>query len=294
MGDRIKRVLQAVKGNRFIARALEVNTRYGSDGGGYLSAALAYYGFLSLFPLILVGLSAVGFVLAHDARAQAEWASRLAGSVPGLGSLIGNNLSAVIDKRAGAGVIGIVGLLWSGTALTNAAGYSLSRVYRRSDVQGLIKQKVWSVSSTVGLGLFALTGIGVAGTVAGVHARSWAGPVFAVGAVLVAYALDVALFLVCYRVLTAGWGPPFSKLWPGSLFAAAGWTILKVAGAWYASRTVAHASQVYGTFGTLVGALTLLYLASRLFLYGAELNVVLNGKGGRKMTDDRLSAKRDA
>jgi hypothetical protein len=130
-----------------------------------------------------------------------------------------------------------------------------------------------------------------------VHARSWAGPLLGVAAVLVAYALDVALFMVSYRVLTAGWGPPFSKLWPGSLFAAAGWTILKVAGAWYASRTVAHASQVYGTFGTVVGALTVLYLASRLFLYGAELNVVLNGtpkaKGGRKMTDEKDDARRE-
>src|SRR5207247_10512709 len=98
-------------------------------------------------------------------------------------------------------------------------------------------------------------------------------------ALVVAYGLDVVLVLVSYRVLTAGWGPPFSKLWPGALLAAGGWTALKVAGAWYASRTVAHASQVYGTFGAVVGALTLLYLASRLFLYGAELHVVLNGAG---------------
>src|SRR5690242_5772522 len=138
----VKRALETVKRNRFVARALAVNSRYGEDGGGYLSASLAYYGFLSLFPLILVGLSAIGFLLAHDPRAQAEWASRLAGSVPGLGSLIGNNISAVVDKRTGAGVIGVIGLLWSGTALTNAGGYSLSRVYRRPEVKGLIKQKV--------------------------------------------------------------------------------------------------------------------------------------------------------
>ena len=280
MGDKLKAVLERVKRNRIVARALQVNSRYGADGGGYLSASLAYYGFLSLFPLILVALSGIGFILAHDPRAQAEWASRLAASVPGIGALIGKNIAAVVDKRAGAGILGVVGLLWSGTALTNAGGYSLSRVYRRPEAQGMIKQKVWSVSSTIGLGLVALAGIGVAGTVAGVHARSWVGPVVGVATVVVAYALDVLLFLVSYRVLTAGWGPSFSKLWPGSLLAAAGWTVLKVAGAWYASRTVAHASQVYGTFGTVVGALAILYLAARLFLYGAELNVVLMG-GGR-------------
>src|SRR5581483_4833740 len=259
MGDKFKRVLEAMKRNRFVARALQVNSRYGEDGGGYLSAALTYYGFLSLFPLILVALSVVGFVLAHDAAAQREWATRLAGSIPGLGSLIGDNISAVIGKRAGAGIIGVVGLLWSGTALTNAGGYSLSRVYRRPEVHGLIKQKVWSVSSTAGLGAVALAGVGVAGAVAGVHAKGVAGVLIAAAGILVAYALDVILFIVAYRVLTAGWGPRFAKLWPGAVFAGAGWTVLKVAGAWYASRTVSHASQVYGTFGTVVGALTLLY-----------------------------------
>jgi len=285
MGSGFKRVLETVKANRFVARALQVNARYGSDGGGYLSAALAYYGFLSLFPLILVALSAIGFVLVHDPHAQAEWTSRLAGSVPGLGPLIGDNIATVIDKRAGAGVIGLIGLFWSGTALTNAGGDALRRVYRQPDAKGLIKQKVWSIASTVGLGIVALAGIVVAGAVAGVHASGWLGPLLAAAAILVAYALDVLLFLASYRVLTWGSGPPLAKLWPGALLAAAGWTVLKVAGAWYASRTVAHASQVYGTFGTVVGALTLLYLASRLFLYGAELNVVLNAEGGSVRLD---------
>src|SRR5438552_2847568 len=109
MGDRIKRVLERVKRNRVVARVLQVNTRYGEDGGGYLAAAMTYYGFLSLFPLILVALSAIGFVLAHDVQAQAQWASRLAGSVPGLGSLVGKNIGAIVDKRTGAGIIGVLG-----------------------------------------------------------------------------------------------------------------------------------------------------------------------------------------
>jgi YihY family inner membrane protein len=282
MGDRIKRVLDTVKSNRVVARVLEVNSRYGADGGGYLSAAMTYYGFLSLFPLILVALSVIGFVLAHNAAAQADWAAKIAGSVPGLGSLIGKNISSVVAKRAGAGAIGVIGLLWSGTALVNASGYALSRIFRRPEVQGLVKQKVWSVSSTIGLGLVALIGVAIGGAVGGVHAHSWAGVLLAIAAVIVTYALDCVLFLASYRVLTAGGGPPLRNLWPGALLAAAGWTALKVAGTWYAARTVANASQVYGTFGTVVGALALLYLASRLFLYGAELNVVL-AEGGKKV-----------
>jgi membrane protein len=291
MVDSIKRAVERVKSNPIVARVLRINSRYGEDGGGYLAAAMTYYGFLSLFPLILVALSIVGFVLANDPQAQGEWATRLAGSVPGLGSLIGDNIGAVVEKRASTGVIGVAGLLWSGTALTNAGGYALSRVYRRPEMQGLVKQTAWSILSTVGLGFVALIGVGVAGVVGGIHASSWIGPVVTASAIVVAYALDVALFLVSYRVLTAGWGPPFGKLWPGAVLAAGGWTILKVAGSWFAARTVANASTLYGTFGTVIGALTLLYLASRLFLYGAELNVVLDdNKGGTKLLAHRAAA----
>jgi YihY family inner membrane protein len=292
MVDRFKLVLERLKANRLVATVLAVNSRYGADGGGYLSAALTYFGFLSLFPLILVALSAVGFVLAHDPHAQTQWAARLAGSVPGLGTLVGRNIGAVVAKRTGAGIVGVLGLLWSGTALTNAGGYSLSRVYRRPEVRGFVKQKVWSLSSTAGLGLLALAGVGVAGSFGGVHARGWLGMVAGIGAVIVAFALDFVLFLVSYRVLSAGSGPSFSTLWPGAVLAAAGWTALKVAGSWYASRTVAHASQVYGTFGTVVGVLALLYLASRLFLYGAELNVVLEEHRGGTMKKPRGKPRR--
>src|SRR5687768_11004844 len=166
--DRLKRI----KGVRLV---LDINTRYGQDGGGYLAASLTYYGFLSVFPLLLLALAAVGFVLAGDVQAQREWAGRLSESIPGLGPLIGDNIQALVDRRTGAGIIGVVGLLWSGTGLTNAAGYSLSRVFRRPEVQGFVQKKVWSIAATVGLGLLALAGVAISGTVAGLQAQGAVG-----------------------------------------------------------------------------------------------------------------------
>lgn len=293
MKDRVGRALERVRNAPVVSGALWVNAKYNEDDGGYLAAAMTYYGFLSLFPLILVALSAIGFVLAHNETAQAAWTARLAGSVPGLGPLIGQNIDAVVKARAGAGVVGLAGLLWSGTALTNASGYALSRVYRRTEVKGFVRQKVWSAGSTAGLGLLALTGVGVAGAVAGTHASGAAGGALAALTVAVAFVLDVALFCASYRLLTPGSGPPWRQLLPGAMLAAVGWTLLKVAGAWYASRTVAGASQVYGTFGTVVGVMAMLYLASRLFLYGAELNAMLFEAGeARGLT--KLTARRAA
>lgn len=266
--DRLKRI-------RVIRFALDVNTRYGEDGGGHLAASLTYYAFLSLFPLILLALAGIGFFLAGDPQARAEWGARISDAVPGLGPLIAENLESLVSSRRGASIIGLVGLVLSATGLTNAAGYALSRVYRHPEVQGFVQKRVWSLSATAGLGLVALAGVVVSSFVGGLRGTGAIGLGLSVGAALLSLLLDVVLFAVCYRVLTAGWGPPFSELWPGALLAGAGWTALKIGGTWFAARTVANASEVYGTFGSVVGALGLIYLAARLFLYGAEMNAVL-------------------
>lgn len=271
-----------------------VHARYGKDGGGQLAAALTYFGFLSIFPLILLALAAVGFVLASNPSAQTQWATRLSESVPGLGPLIGENIDALVAQRAGAGLLGLLGSLWSGTALTNSAGFALSRVFRRPEIHGFVRQKVWSISSTVGLGIVALAGVALSGAVAGISAPGGFGALMGIAATLVAFALDATLFCASYRVLTTGGGPAVRQLLPGALLAGAGWTALKVAGAWYAARTVAGASEVYGTFGSVVGVLTLLYLASSLFLYGAELNALLmertDGQTGTRSAMRRVAA----
>jgi uncharacterized BrkB/YihY/UPF0761 family membrane protein len=85
-------------------------------------------------------------------------------------------------------------------------------------------------------------------------------------------------------LLTQRRGPPFGKLWVGATFAAVGWTVLKLAGGWYAERVVGGATAVYGTFAAVVGALAILHLSARLLLYGAEINAVLiEEKGGGPM-----------
>ena len=282
--DRLKRI-------KVIRFALAVNTRYGEDGGGHLAASLSYYAFLSLFPLILLALAGIGFVLAGDPQTQAEWGERISDAIPGLGPLIAENLESLVSSRRGASIIGIVGLVFSGTRLTNAAGYALSRVYRHSEVQGFMRQRLWSLSATAGLGLVALCGVVLSSIVGSLRGTGGAlGIGLSVAATLVSLVLDVVLFAVSYRVLTARWGPRFSKLWPGALLAGAGWTGLKIGGTWLAAHIVANASEVYGTFGSVVGALGLTYLASRLFLYGAEINAVLFAdKDGRSQPRDEVT-----
>lgn len=273
-------------------RAKRLGERYAEDSGGYLSAAIAYYAFLSVFPLLLLGLSIVGFALAHNPSLRDEISRELARSVPGIETLLGRNLTAFEEARVGAGIIGLAGLLWTGTGVVGAGRNAVLRVFRQATPKGGLGDKLWLVGVTAGLGVVALASTGLATVAGGLDSEGPAG-------VVVAFGLDLGLFLVTYRLLMrrmTSWG----DLFPGALFAAAAWTLLKLLGTWYATTTVERAETVYGTFAATVGVLVLLYLAARVFVYGAELNAVLLEEGGggsmrdRRGNGERSTPGRDA
>lgn len=266
-----------------VRRAVRVNERYGDDGGGYLSAAIAYYGFLSFFPLVLLALSVIGFVLAARPDLEAEMRDAVAGSIPGLRSVVGRNLATIESARAGAGVIGLVGLLWTGSGVVGAGRHAVRQVFRLGPPPSGIADKAWVLGMTIGLGAMGLTATGLAAMAAGLDADGAAGVVMRVIGAAVAVGLDLGLFLLTYRVL-AGRGTAWRSLLPGAVFATLGWTVLKLLGTWYATAAVERSGSVYGPFAATIGVLVVLYLAARLFVYGAELNAVLmeeKGGGGR-------------
>lgn len=264
-----------LKDSRSVRLAAAVNRRYGRDSAGYLASAVAYHSFLSLFPLLLLALAAVGFLLAHDPKAQADWVDRISRSVPGLQELIADSLRAVVKERTGAGLIALVGLAWTGIGLVEAAGHALGKVFRVPEIGPFLKKKMWSAGSLVALGVPALAATALTGMAGGLNVEGAAGVLLALAAMALGFLLDLGLFLLAYRILVQRRGPPFRRLWKGALLSAGGWTVLKILGAWVARQAVANAAAVYGSFAAVVGILLLLHLASRLFLYGAELNAVL-------------------
>ena len=257
---------------------MAVGDRYTRDSGGYLSAAIAYYGFLSLFPLLLLAFSIVGFVLAGRPDLREDVAEAVVEAVPGVSTIVGENLDALVRGRAAAGVIGLGGLLWTGTGVAGAARNALRRVFRQPLPQGIVEDKVRLVIKTIGLGTLALMATAVAGLIGGIEAHGPIGVVLLIAIPVATLVLDLLLFLASYRTLMKG-RPAWRGLLPGATFAAVGWSVLKLFGAWYASRQVTGSSDVYGTFAATVGLLLLLYLGGRLFVYGAELNAVLAEEG---------------
>ncbi len=252
--------------HRSTAFVFGVIKKSGDDRAGSLAALIAYYGFLALFPLLLLLTTAVGFVLEHHpAAARAILRSALA-DFP----IIGDQLRQSVHALGGSGLglaIGIAGLLWGALGVTQEAQHAMAEIW---NVPG-VERTGFPARLLRGLSLFVLIGLGVVAStllslLPNVTAASVAAKVLAVG-------FNVVLFLVGFRILTVP-AVPTRQLLPGALVGGLGWSALQSFGGYLVIHQLRHASQVYGFFASVLGLVSWLHLSAQLTLYAAELNVV--------------------
>ena len=278
-----------------LGTALRMQERYKDDAADALAAAIGFFGFLSLFPLLALVLAVVGQFL-DGAVEQARVVELVTGSVPALGSLAGGEgaVSSAIDYIAkNPGTLfgfGSVALVLSGLRIASATQQACSVVFRREVPTG-VGARLEQVRALLVVGLLALAGAAVSGSVGVDISNGVEGLLRSVLGTALAFGLDFLLFLFAYRLFTPGEGPRWGVLVPGSLLGAAGWVALKLFGSAYIANQAQTAGDNYGALGSIIGLLLLLYLAGRLFLYGAELAALL---GHVDVVPDQDEVEREA
>jgi uncharacterized BrkB/YihY/UPF0761 family membrane protein len=123
--------------------------------------------------------------------------------------------------------------------------------------------------------VLAVLALAVAGTAALTTVATLvpAGVVVPVVSALLVVVLNVALYWLAFRVLTPS-EIATRDLLPGAVLGGVAWTALQALGSWLVARQLRHTSELYGTFGVVLGLLFFLYLASQIMVYAAEVNVV--------------------
>ena len=113
-----------------VAFVFGVVKKFGDDAAGTLVALITYYGFLSLFPLLLVLTTVLGLFFAHNAALQTRIIDSAVGQFPIVGSqLAGPN--GVGSLRAGNMVgliVGLIGLAWGSMGVSQAAQRAMAEV----------------------------------------------------------------------------------------------------------------------------------------------------------------------
>ena len=262
------------------------------DRASNLAALIAYYAFFSLFPLLLALVSALGFVLQDNPSLQDDVLDSAFARIP----VIGVQLRDDIEPLAGSEIalaVGLAGALWAGLGVTVALGRAFAEIWDipRLEQRGALQARLRGLLLLLVLGsvlvaVTVLAGLAIGGQIGPAAER--------VGALGLALAGNLAVCLAAFGLLTARpWR--IREVLPGVALAAIGALALQSAGAWYVERTVARASEIYGTFALVIGLLSWFWLFAHLVLLAAEVNVVLRRRlWPRSLTGELEAADRSA
>jgi inner membrane protein YhjD len=249
--------------------AVRTFKRFSEDDGGFYAAALTYYVFFSIFPMLIFATAVLGFVTDVYPEVEEDLLQRSFEGFPLVNTIIDGEVLRGIQKAAGKlALLGIVLALYSGTGAVVALGHALDKIHRVEDEGNFLVKRLGALKW---LALFAVAVLGSLGV--GSLARLVPG----VGTVLttaVGAALNVAIFLTAFKFL-----PHVRRSWkevlPGALIAGATFEVLKFLGTVYLDRGAAARSATFGAFATAAGLLVASYLLAQITLLAAEVNAVL-------------------
>jgi membrane protein len=265
MSDALRRFDAYQQKRPWLALPLAVIKKSSDDQGGNLAALVAYYGFFSLFPLLLVFATIVGFALSGHPHTQATLERSITNQFPAVGSELH---FTGISGSVIALVLGLATSLYAGLGVTNAAQNLMDTVWAvpHKDRANFIQSRLRGVGLLVFLGAMFIVSTVVTGAVS----STFGGAGAKVAGYVISLIVNAALFFASFRLMTAG-EVSSRQLRTGTIVASILWTFLQS----IASVYLHHASSGhYGVFATVIPLLIWLHLGGQVFMYSAEVNVV--------------------
>ena len=250
---------------------LAVVKKFGDDRAGYLAALIAYYGFFSLFPLLLVLATGLFFVLGDNPELRTKIVNSALSQFPVIGQQIKGSVAPLHGSLI-ALIVGIAGALWGGMGVVQAMQHAMDTVWNVPvrEKPRFIKARLKALVMLAVLGVAVLVAAGLSGIAAGGGTFS---PVLKAFALAGSLAVNFGVFLVAFKVLTTE-DVSWKDVVPGALIATVAWGVLQTVGNYYVTHQLRNASQTYGTFAIVIGLLSWLYLGGQVTVLAAEINVV--------------------
>lgn len=244
--------------------------RFGDDDGGSYAAALTYYIFFSIFPLLLFAAAMLGYLTLGDRELRDAIIREGVKTVPIIrDALKPDGVETIMENRGGIAFTAAILALYSGSGAIVAFEHALNKLHRLTDEPNWIQKRLKSVKWLVLLGVGALVAIGLQ------VLREWldnfvlAALVFVVGVVI-----TIAVYATAYKFLPAV-QQKWSDVLPGAVVAGIGFTLLNLAGTAYLARGQSARNDTFGTFAAAAALLLASYLISQITLLAAEVNLVL-------------------
>jgi membrane protein len=236
--------------------AVEVQKRFGAERGANLAAAISMRGFLALFPVVVLAISVVGFI-GGDPQTVADDIVDSLGLSGSAADTITDAVKTAQRTKVASSIIGIVGLLWTGTGLAASLTAAWNQTWRipGGGFRGRALGFAWLFGGLVlfGLALFMLSLLGGAGAL----------PELGIVGGLV---VSTLLFLWTAWVLPTR-RIPVRAMIPAAIIGGVCIEILKVVGALVIPSIVSRSSALYGTIGAVFALLVWFLVLGRVVVY---------------------------
>jgi YihY family inner membrane protein len=267
----VSRILDRLQRRRpALGFPIAVVYKYVDDAGAYLAALITYYAFVSLFPLLLLSSTILGFALANNPHLQHEIVNSALSQFP----VVGDQLDH--PRRLGGGpfglVVSILGSLYGGLGVAQATQYAMNTAWRvpvnRRPNPLQARGRSILLLLTVAAGVIATTILAaLAGGVTGL------GVAWSVLVVVGSLLISAGVFILVFRVSTPR-ELSYRAVLPGALVATVAWQLLQSFGVVYVQHVIKHATATNGVFALVLGLLAFLYVTSVVVVLCAEINVV--------------------
>jgi membrane protein len=277
--DRLTGILRHQRERRpWLDHLVRAYQRYKQTNGDHLAAAVTYFSFLAIFPLVLLAVSVAAFVLSRQPDQIEEIKQVIVDNVPGsLGAQLAESVDSIISNRGAIGVVGLVGVAYAGLGWIGNLRTAVQLVWSSEQVEeSFVKAKLGDLLVLVGLGAGILVSIGLTagGTaaadslvrLAGLEGVIGMGTLVTVVGILLGLAADTLIFAWLFVRLPRR-PVRYRTALRGALFAAVGYEALKIVATFYLKQVAS--SPTYGPFAGAVGLLIWIDLVSRFLLIAA-------------------------
>ena len=247
-----------------------ITKKFSDDGGGHLAALMTYYGFLSLFPLLIVATAFAQII----SQGNIELKDRILSGVTSYFPAIGDSLAASLHTSSRTGVALVIGLL---VAFYGARGIADSVQNALHVVWAVPRKKRagFPVSMLRSFGIILFAGLGLLGSA--ILSGYAANPSYS-------YFLRIAigtigfiiLFAVFWGIFTYGSSArkrPIANI-PGALIAAVLLQFLQAIGTYLITSQLHRHSGLNAQFGIVLVLLFWIYLQAQVFIFALEYNTV--------------------
>ncbi|HSX17862.1 MAG TPA: YihY/virulence factor BrkB family protein [Candidatus Saccharimonadales bacterium] len=254
-----------------VAFGVAVFKKYGEDEGGRLTALITYYGFLSLFPLLLVATTATQLFLKNHEHIRARVVEGIGHYFPVISNHFQGNIHS-LHKTGLALALGILITLYGARGGADAIRYAFNQIWRvPKDTRPGFPRSILNSLSIILVGGGGLVLASVLSSYAAGLAHVF---VFRLIPFIASLAILIFAFYQVYSLGINSREPTRKDLLVSAIAAAVGVQILQLIGGYLLTHELKNLSNLYGTFAVVLGLMFWIYLQVLVLLFAAFAGAV--------------------